>query len=109
ASAAENGFFDVTTRAPRRHRRAAGPGLPLNRGAAKAIMPAPPPLAVAVKLVVLALLLAIVFSLGSALVFLSREPEGSTLILPALKFRVALCVALIVLLVVGNQVGWIHA
>ncbi|HLT90552.1 MAG TPA: twin transmembrane helix small protein [Woeseiaceae bacterium] len=61
------------------------------------------------KLLVLALLLAIVFSLGSALFFLYRDPEGSTRMLTALKFRVALSVALIVLLVVGYQLGWIHA
>jgi hypothetical protein len=59
------------------------------------------------KLLVLALLLAIVVSLGSGLVFLYRDPSGSPRLLNALKLRVALSIALIVLLVVGYHLGWI--
>lgn len=61
------------------------------------------------KLLVLALLLAIVVSLGSGLYFLYHDQEGSTRVLKALKVRVALSVLLIVLLVVGYSLGWIHA
>lgn len=59
------------------------------------------------KLLVLALLLAIVVSLFSGLFFLYRDQEGSPRMLNALKVRVALSVLLIVLLVVGYSVGWI--
>ncbi len=61
------------------------------------------------KLLVLALLLAIVVSLGSGLYFLYHDQEGSTRVLKALTVRVALSVLLIVLLVVGYSLGWIHA
>jgi TRAP-type C4-dicarboxylate transport system permease large subunit len=59
------------------------------------------------KLLVLALLLAIVVSLGSSLYFLYHDPEGSTRMLKALKIRVALSILLIVVLVAGYHLGWI--
>lgn len=59
------------------------------------------------KLVVLAMLAAIVVSLGAGLFFLYRDQDGSTRVLKALKLRVALSVALILLLVVAYSLGWI--
>lgn len=59
------------------------------------------------KLVVLAMLAAIVASLGASLFFLYRDQDGSTRVLKALKIRVALSIALILLLVVAYSLGWI--
>ena len=60
------------------------------------------------KIVVVVMLLAIIFSMGRALVFIfrdqGRERERGV---RALTIRVALSFALVVLLVVGNQLGWI--
>ena len=57
---------------------------------------------------VVLLLLAVIFSMGRALVFIfrdqGRERERGV---RALTIRVALSFALVVLLVVGNQLGWI--
>lgn len=59
------------------------------------------------KLIVLLLLLAIVISLFSGLFFLAREERDSPKLLKALKVRVALSIALIVLLVASYQFGLI--
>lgn len=59
------------------------------------------------KLIVLLLLLAIVISLFSGLFFLAREERDSPKLLKALKVRVALSIALIVLLVASYQFGFI--
>jgi uncharacterized membrane protein YdjX (TVP38/TMEM64 family) len=58
------------------------------------------------KFVVLAMLAAIVVSLGAGLFFLYKDQEGSTRVLKALKIRVALSILLIVLLVVAYSLGW---
>ena len=60
------------------------------------------------KTVVLILLLAIVVSLFSGLFFLNKDQQGSTRMLSALKVRVALSIALIVLLVVSYFAGWLN-
>lgn len=59
------------------------------------------------KLIVLAILLAIVISLASGLWFLARDDQGSTRVLTALKIRVALSALLIAFLVFGYFQGWI--
>lgn len=59
------------------------------------------------KFVVLAMLAAIVASLGAGLFFLYKDQDGSTRVLKALKLRVALSILLILLLVVGYSLGWI--
>jgi hypothetical protein len=59
------------------------------------------------KLIVLVMLAAIVASLGASLFFLYRDQDGSTRVLKALKIRVALSIALVVLLVVAYSAGWI--
>ena len=53
------------------------------------------------------MLAAIVVSLGASLFFLYRDQDGSTRVLKALKIRVALSIALVVLLVVAYSAGWI--
>ncbi len=60
------------------------------------------------KLVVLILLAAIVFSLGSGLYYLSRNEPDSRKMLKALKIRVALCVVLIAFLVGSWYFGYIQ-
>ncbi len=59
------------------------------------------------KLVVVALLAAILVSLGAGLFFLYRDQDGSTRVLKALKIRVALSIVLILLLVAAYSLGWL--
>jgi hypothetical protein len=59
------------------------------------------------KILVVALLVAIVISLGSGLFFLTRDDTDSPRLLAALKIRVALSVLLIVVLVSSFYFGWI--
>ena len=59
------------------------------------------------KLVILILLFAILGSLASGLWFLTRDDQGSTRTLTALKIRVALSAVLIAFLVLGYFQGWI--
>ncbi len=60
------------------------------------------------KIVVFALLAAILISLGSGLFHLSRDDGDSTKLLRALKVRVALSAVLIVFLVASYLLGWIQ-
>ncbi|MDJ0938132.1 MAG: twin transmembrane helix small protein [Woeseiaceae bacterium] len=64
------------------------------------------------KAIVLLLLAGIIISLGSGLFFLTKdnkEPgENSTRLLTSLKIRVALSIALIVVLVASFSFGWIQ-
>lgn len=57
------------------------------------------------KTIVFVLLAAIVVSLGSGLFFLTRDEQGSTRMLTALKVRVALSIALIAFLVISFYFG----
>lgn len=59
------------------------------------------------KLVLLIILAAIIYSLGSGLYFLYRDQEGSSRVLKALKVRVALSILLVLLLVLSYSFGWI--
>jgi hypothetical protein len=59
------------------------------------------------KLVVLLLLAAILFSLGSGLYYLIKDGQGSQRMLQALKIRVLLSIVLIVFLAVAYWLGWI--
>ena len=59
------------------------------------------------KIFVIAMLIAIVASLGSGLYFLSKDDQGSPRMLKALKVRVALSAILVVTLVVAYLTGWI--
>lgn len=57
------------------------------------------------NLVVIAFLAVIVFSLGSAMVYLVREPHGSKKTVRALSWRIGLSLALFVLLMLGIFTG----
>jgi hypothetical protein len=59
------------------------------------------------RYVVIAMLLLIVASLGSALVFIYRDKGGSNRALKALALRVGLSVALFAFLMLGYYFGWI--
>ncbi|BCL76690.1 hypothetical protein JHS3_24260 [Jeongeupia sp. HS-3] len=58
------------------------------------------------KLVVIALLLVIVLVLGRAMLQLVRGPAGSPKLVRSLTLRVALSVALFVMLLLGFYLGW---
>ena len=60
------------------------------------------------KLIVLLLLAAIVISLGSGLLFLTRDDSNSPRLLKALKIRVGLSITLIVFLVGAYSFGYIQ-
>jgi hypothetical protein len=60
------------------------------------------------RLLIIAVLIAIIWSLGSALVQLSRGKGDSQKMLRALTWRVGLSVALFVLLLVAWKMGYIH-
>jgi len=60
------------------------------------------------KLVVFALLAAIIISLGSGLFYLSRDDSDSGKVLKALKIRVALSAGLILFLVASYYMGYIQ-
>jgi hypothetical protein len=60
------------------------------------------------KLVVILILLGIVGSLGSALVYLFRDDNGSRRTVRALTWRVSLSVGLFILLLVGYWLGLIQ-
>ncbi len=49
----------------------------------------------------------IIFSLGSALYFLVRDPAESTRVVKALTWRIGLSLVLFVLLMVAFGLGWI--
>ena len=58
------------------------------------------------RYVVIAMLLLIVASLGSAVVFMMRDRSGSTRMMKALAIRVGLSLGLFVLLTAGYYLGW---
>jgi len=60
------------------------------------------------KLVVFALLAAILISLGTGLFYLRREDADSPKMLRALQVRVALSLLLIVVLIASYFFGWIN-
>ncbi|WP_291993658.1 twin transmembrane helix small protein [Candidatus Accumulibacter sp. ACC003] len=59
-------------------------------------------------IIVVVMLIAIIASLGSALVFIYRDQgQGKTRAVKALSWRVGLSLALFVLLVASQRFGWI--
>ncbi len=61
-----------------------------------------------IKLFILAMLLVIVASLGSALVHLLRGDEASRVKLAkALTVRISLSIALLLFIIVAGQLGWL--
>ena len=57
------------------------------------------------QLLIIAILGVIVFSLGSAMVYLVREPHGSKKTVRALTWRIGLSIGLFVLLLLGFVTG----
>ena len=60
------------------------------------------------KLVVAALLLVIVASLGSGLYFVMRDDSGSTRAVKALSWRIGLSVAAFAFMMLAAWLGWIE-
>ena len=60
------------------------------------------------RLLIIAVLVAIIWSLGSALVQLSRGKGDSQKMLRALTWRIALSVALFLVLLIAGRMGYIH-
>ncbi len=61
------------------------------------------------KVLIVILFLAIVASLGSALVFLMQDRGRSNRMAWALTWRVGLSILLFLFLLLANALGWIHA
>jgi hypothetical protein len=62
---------------------------------------------IAIKGIIIALLVFIIFSLGSALYFLMRDPSNSTRVVKALTWRISLSLVVFALLMVAYMFGWI--
>lgn len=63
---------------------------------------------IVIKGVIIALLVFIFFSLGSALYFLVRDPAQSTRVVKALTWRIGLSLVLFGLLMAAFMMGWIQ-
>lgn len=61
------------------------------------------------KVLIVILFLAIVASLGSALLFLMQDRGRSNRMAWALTWRVGLSIVLFLFLLLANGMGWIHA
>jgi len=60
-----------------------------------------------IKGLIIALLVFVLFSLGSALYFLVRDPAKSTRVVKALTWRISLSIILFLLLMFAFKMGWI--
>ncbi|MDR3491072.1 MAG: twin transmembrane helix small protein [Gammaproteobacteria bacterium] len=60
-----------------------------------------------IKSVIFALILVILFCLGSGLFYLVKAKDDSTHVVTALTWRIGLSIALFVLLLVAFSLGWI--
>jgi hypothetical protein len=60
-----------------------------------------------IKGIIVALLVFVVFSLGSALYFLVRDPSSSTRVVKALTWRMSLSLVLFCFLIFAYWMGWI--
>lgn len=60
------------------------------------------------RFIIIALLIAIVLTLGFSMVFLVRDDSSRRRTLNALKLRVALSVALIIVFAVSVLMGWLR-
>lgn len=61
-----------------------------------------------IQILIIAILAVIVISLGSAMVYLVREPHGSKKTVRALTWRIGLSIGLFVLLMLGFATGLIE-
>jgi xanthine/uracil permease len=62
---------------------------------------------IVIKGLIVVLLGVILFSLGSALFYLVREPAESTKVVKALSWRIGLSLVLFILLMAAFWMGWI--
>lgn len=62
---------------------------------------------IAIKGLILLFMAFILYSLGSALYYLMREPSRSTKVVKALSWRIGLSLVLFLLLLVAYSLGWI--
>lgn len=60
------------------------------------------------RIVIIVLMAAIVLTLGTSMVFLVRDNSSRRRTLGALKLRVALSIALIVVFIVSVSMGWLQ-
>lgn len=60
------------------------------------------------KIIVVALLIIILYCLGSAVVYLVRDGNASVRMAKALTWRIALSFVLFLLLLLGFSLGWIQ-
>ncbi len=60
-----------------------------------------------IKGIIIALLVFIFFSLGSALFFLVRDPGTSTRVVKALTWRIGLSLVLFLFLMLAFALGWV--
>ena len=71
-------------------------------------MPCPGFACVAMKILVAIAFVLILASLGSALVFLMKDKGKSNRTVRALAFRVGFSIALFILILIANHLGWIQ-
>jgi hypothetical protein len=60
------------------------------------------------KIVIIFILIAVIFALGSSLYFLVRDGEGKNRTVKALTWRILLTIALIIFIGVSYHFDWIH-
>jgi len=60
-----------------------------------------------IKGIIIALLVFVLFSLGSALYFLVVDPAKSTRVVKALTWRISLSIIIFLLLMLAFEMGWI--
>lgn len=61
-----------------------------------------------IKIVIIALMLAILFSLFRALYFLAKDDKDSKRTVTSLRWRIGLSITLFVVIVVAMSLGWIE-
>ena len=59
------------------------------------------------KIIIVALLMIVLYSLGSALFFMLRDKGQSTRMVKALTWRISLSLALFVFIIIAYLLGWI--
>ena len=65
-------------------------------------------LAMLAKIIIIALLIAVVATLLTSVIFLVRDPSSKRRTLTALKIRVALSITLLAFVILSYLMGWIH-
>ena len=60
-----------------------------------------------IKFIILFAFFIIVYSLGSALYYLLKDPSGSHRLIKALTVRVSLSILLLIFLIISFKIGWL--